>query len=493
MTRAAVCQKRRIGCIRCVAKIIGIFDRHLVVLDLTILGLTGVGGHRPLGGAAEAGVDGIVGFGIGRDLETQWVGPGADRTAIEYMLTRVIPIAVIVEVHPGAQVAPGVGGDGDATRGANIEGCEDHSILVVVTCTSAEDRTAGVVVVINGAIRLAVPLRIHTGTEVNVAAEQVTRPVVRQRRRIGVRCIAEVHGVLKPYPVVLHLAVISLSGGFVYSGRRAAEAGVSRAGYGTGWDQETQAVVPITEIGAVEDSLTAILPVAVAVEVYPGAQIASAVGGDGDVARGTYIKRCGKGHAIFIIIAAACAIDGVAKRTVVTGGVTIGLAIHLPVNALAQVDGGGQDVACPVVRQRRRIGVRCIAEILGGPEHHFIILDLAIAGLTVVIHGAGGYAPETGVGITWFCARWDREGEMVIPGRERCAREDVLVSIVPIAIPVEVHPGAQSTRHVGRHGDLRRRVADKQDVLEIHAVLIIRAGGAVIETAVVAIIVQGVS
>ena len=166
---------------------------------------------------------------------------------MEDPLVALPPVAVAVEIYPGAQATPGVGVYVDITRGTDIERRgESHTILVVVARTGAEDRIAGVAVVAISTNRgLTVCLPVNTTTQVDVVlTKQMARSVIRQSRRIIIWRIAKIYRVLDPYFVILNLTVSGLAGGLIYDSRRAAEAGVSRAGYGRGRDCEGQVIAP---------------------------------------------------------------------------------------------------------------------------------------------------------------------------------------------------------------------------------------------------------
>ncbi len=142
----------------------------------------------------------------------------------------------------------------------------------------------------------------------------MARSVIRQSRRIII-CrshfwrIAKIYRVLDSYFVILNLTVSGLAGGLIYGGRRAAEAGVSRAGYGRGRDREGQAVGSGRKIRAVEDSLVALLPVAVAIEVDPGTQRTGHAGRHDDVARSADVEWVGETHSILVIVVGTSAVD----------------------------------------------------------------------------------------------------------------------------------------------------------------------------------------
>ena len=58
-----------------------------------------------------------------------------------------------------------------------------------------------------------------------------------------------------------------------------------------------------------EDSLVALLPVAVAIEVDPGAQLTGHVGRHDDVARSTDVEWVGETHSILVIVVGTSAVD----------------------------------------------------------------------------------------------------------------------------------------------------------------------------------------
>ena len=239
MTRA-VARLQSLIRVRRIAEVPGARDFHLVVLNLTIAGRSNIG-DPGVGGAAETGVGDVLRE-ARRDCEGEGVGTGGERLIGEDVVIGSGKVIVTIEVNPGAQVAGCVGVHDNGHRLADVErGGEGHAILIVVARTGTEDRTAGVGVVVNGAIRLTIPLRIHAVAQVDiVGAEAVTRTVVRlQRYVVSGRQVAPVVGVLDAHIlVILDLAVVGLAGGLIYGSRRAAEAGVGRAGYGCRGDCE---------------------------------------------------------------------------------------------------------------------------------------------------------------------------------------------------------------------------------------------------------------
>ena len=150
-----------------------------------------------------------------------------------------------------------------------------------------------------------------------------------------------------------------------------------------------------------EDVLTGVAPVTIVVEIYPGAQVARRVGRHHHGRRRADVKRGGEGHAILVIVArSAGTVDQAADVSIVVGSAGRGLTVRLRVHAVAEIDIAAKPVLCAVVRQRRRVGVRRIAEIVGVLDLHFVILNLTIVSITRVVNHAVGSAAEAGEGLT---------------------------------------------------------------------------------------------
>ena len=178
--------------------------------------------------------------------------------------------------------------------------------------------------------------------------------------------------------VVFHFPIITLAGKTKLSGAAEPEPGIGGTGHRVARNGEAQIVRPLAQILIGEDLLTGIFPVAVGVEINPGAQLADP--GSGHRHRGvpTWIQRGSKHYTIFVI-------------TVSIGVVPDGVRVRLSV--VFRIDGSAEEeishyVAGAFIGIERRIGR------IGG------VTEVELPATAVVgLAGSGGLLFVTGGGV----------------------------------------------------------------------------------------------
>ncbi len=284
----------------------------------------------------------------------------------------------------------------------------------------------------------------------------MARSVVRPEGRIGrVRRIAEIHGNLDLHLVVLDLPIVGRALVTHGAGGRAAEAGVGVTILRPGRDHEGKHVGPSRNGRSSEDILVGFAPVAILVEVYPGGQRAGRAGRHDDGRRLTGDQIARKFHAILVVVVHAGAEDRATNGVVITSGNAIGLAVCLPIRAIAEVD-AAQEVARAVVCQQRWVrAVRRIAEIR--VEVH---TDLV-----------GGHVQAAGAGHPSLIADLGHGRRQIRPdGRREDDRDRIAIGdVTDIDDKVTAQAAiARGDRPLSRGGSIRQRAMQVE--VRIHSV-----------------------
>ena len=228
-----------------------------MVLNLAIVGRALVT-HGAGGRAAEAGV-GVTILRPGRDHEGKHVGPSRNGRSGEDILVGFAPVAILVEVYPGGQRAGRAGRHDDGRRLTGDQVTRKlHTILIIIVHAGTEVRTAVIIVVTEGTGRgVTVSLPIRAIAEVD-AAQEVARAVVCQRRRIGVRRIAEIR-------VEVHTDLV---GGHVQAAGAGHSSLIADLGHGRrqirpdGRCEDDRDRIAIGDVTDIDDKVTALAAVA---------------------------------------------------------------------------------------------------------------------------------------------------------------------------------------------------------------------------------------